>query len=134
MKVKKALPKIGIALNNTDPIAQFTVISLFKTLGIDVYEETNEYDPKYPYLFWNGNQLSQSMDCHGYEEVTDIVEEFISHFIEDEKAKPTRIDVEISDEYNATITNKHITVGCQTITKETLLEIIEGAKKVGLLD
>lgn len=48
-------------------------------------------------------------------------------------AKPTSIAVRLSDDYTAIVTKKHIKVGCQSVGKAKLLEIIEAAKKVELL-
>ena len=41
--------------------------------------------------------------------------------------------VQISSEYQAVITSGKMVVGCQTISKEALLEVIKAAKEVGFI-
>lgn len=42
--------------------------------------------------------------------------------------------VRVSSEYQATITSDKMVVGCQTISKKALLEVIKAAKEVGFIE
>ena len=53
--------------------------------------------------------------------------------IEFKKAEPKPIRVQVTNSYTAEVHKDHITVGCQTMSKEALLELIEAAKKTGLI-
>jgi hypothetical protein len=138
MKVKNKLPKGYVMLDNDNPIIQNVIINTFNQLGINVYENTKEFDHAYPYLYWTGRELCQRVDCEDLDElgmedvgVTKTADDFLSYFITNEDEKET---VKISDQYNAVITGKHIIVGCQTINRKTFEGIIKAAKKVGFID
>ena len=53
--------------------------------------------------------------------------------IEFKKVEPKAITVQVTKSYTAEVYKDHIAVGCQTMSKEALLKLIEAAKKIGLI-
>ena len=53
--------------------------------------------------------------------------------VEFKKIEPKSIKVQVTNSYTAEVYKDHIAVGCQTMSKEALLELIQAAKKIGLI-
>lgn len=107
-------------------------IQYLRELGVPVYRETTEYDPNYPRLLWDGNQLTESSSTNLNRKKTEAasIDEFVALF-----TPIDFIDVEwISESYNAQVYPDHIKVGCQTISAEKFKELVAAAKEVGLID
>jgi hypothetical protein len=112
------------------------LIETLRSMGVKVYEDTNEFDPEYPYLMWDKEMITQckNINQNSESEVVDSAVEFLSHF----NAKMiTRQRVKINESYEAIVTMKGeniiITVGCQTIPVESverLNEVIAKLKKL----
>jgi hypothetical protein len=125
---KTLIPSREIMLNSKNESIQNLIISMFKVMGIPVYKGTTNYDSSYPYLMWDGNELTQSRECTSYGDriMVNSMEEFMSHFI---PGTNTHI-VEISDRYDAVITKESVKVGCQTVSFELVKEIYEKMKSL----
>lgn len=125
MLKKKEFPKESISLDNIDPITQLMVISFFKENGIDVYNDTIGFDPKYPYLYWDSenNILSQRQYVRNKHLV---LTEFLNEFFDDEK-----IRIKLNDNHIATILKeeKMVKVGCQQIPFDKVEELYQAIQK-----
>jgi len=112
------------------------LIETLRSMGVKVYEDTNEFDPEYPYLIWDKDYITQckKLDDFTDSQVVDSAVEFLSHF---NANIITRQTVKINESYEAIVTMKGekiiITVGCQTIPVESverLNEVIAKLKKL----
>jgi len=112
------------------------LIETLRSMGVKVYEDTNEFDPEYPYLMWDKDMLTQcrNVNQNSETEVVDSAVEFLSHF---NANMITRQRVKINESYEAIVTMKDeniiITVGCQTIPVESverLNEVVAKLKKL----
>jgi len=117
MKLKKQLPELELVLTNTDEFTVNLLISIMKNLGVPVHESSQEYDPEYPHLIWDGENVSQSRTTYDRQPVNTI-EEFVKHFTE----MPSRT-IKLTDDYNITISADNVKVGCQEIPFEKLKEV-----------
>ena len=136
MKQKYTIPtQEVICLTPTEP-KEFTkanitnAIKYLRDLGVPTFRDTTEFDSEYPRLLWDGTEVTQTQSSGRPNAVTvHSVDEFVSLF------EPTNmIKVEsISESYSAKVYAEHIEVGCQKISKEKFTELIEAAKKIGLI-
>ena len=119
MKLKKVLPKQELVFTNTDEFAVNLLIDIMRKLGVKIYENSQAYDPEYPYLTWDGDNISQARSTHfGNRREINTIEEFVRQF-----AETTSKTIKLNDEYDVTITADKVIVGCQEITFEKLEEV-----------
>ena len=118
MKLKKVLPTSELVFTNTDEFAVNLLISIMKNLGVPIYGESQEYDPEYPHLVWDGRCITQSVEISKWRGQINTIEEFVRQFT-DMSSKT----IKLTDDYNATITADKVKVGCQEIPFEKLEEI-----------
>jgi hypothetical protein len=136
MKQKYTIPSQEvICLTPTEP-KEFTkanitnAIKYLRDLGVPTFRDTTEFDSEYPRLLWDGTEVTQTQSSGRPNSITvTSVDEFVALF------EPTNmIEVrDISESYSAKVYAEHIEVGCQKISKEKFTELIEAAKKVGLI-
>lgn len=117
MKLKKVLPTQELVFTNTDEFTVNLLIDIMRKLGVKIYENSQAYDPEYPYLVWDGNYITQSLAEVGRIKINTI-EEFVRQF-----AETTSKTIKLNDEYDVTITADKVIVGCQEITFEKLEEV-----------
>ena len=119
MKLKKVLPTREFVFMNTDEFTVNLLIDIMRKLGVKIYENSQEYDPEYPYVVWDGDNISQirSLSHHNRREINTI-EEFVRQF-----AETTSKTIKLNDEYEVTIKADKVIVGCQEITFEKLEEV-----------
>ena len=121
--IKFSAPSIykRFKLNNTNPAIQKMVIDTLRSSGINVWHGTKEYDKEYPYLYWDGEMLTQSYND------SDLLglEEFMAEF-----AKKASIRVKLNDSYTATVHEDGIEVGCQSFSHSVIEELAEAIIKV----
>ena len=113
-------------------MCQTAAIKRLRSLGVNTYEFTTEFDPEYPRLLWDrDNQLTQTKaDEHDYSTVVHSLEEFVALF-----EVPEMIAVkDISEKYSAEVYQDRIIVGCQTISVEKFKELIAAAKEMGMIE
>lgn len=110
-------------------------IQYLRSLGVPCYEHTTGFDPEYPSLTWAARELSQSAITRGtqvgYTIEAASLEEFVAMF------EPEYIEIKVEDateKYNAVVCPNKVMVGCQTVSAEKFKEIVEAAKKTGLID
>jgi hypothetical protein len=117
---KRLLPSENIALSVKSAIAQNAVINFFRANRIEVYEETTQFDPEYPYLYWDGEDLHlcQTSDFDD-KKVVDTVEEFLELFF---SYYPS---LQLNEEYTAYIDPKKeiVTIGSEEIPFEKIMEL-----------
>ena len=101
-------------LNSQDVNLQNSLINLFRTMGVRVYSKTTEFNPKYPYLYWDGEDICQRRTLDDTKSI-DSVTEFITMVEKASANVPTEVQV---GEYNAKVSKDYVTVGCQTIPFE----------------
>lgn len=92
-------------LDSQDPIVQKMVIDTLRNGGVRVYRETTEFDNDYPFLRWNGDQLTQTRTKAGVSVLS--LEDFMKQFT-------VSTTLQVGD-YQATFTKDEVKVGCQTI-------------------
>lgn len=118
MRLKKELPKHEIVFTNTSPFKVNLLIDILGRLGVEISNETQAYDPDYPYLVWgSGNSITQGKAVQGRESV-DTIEAFLEYFVEDDIRT-----IQLTDDYQAIVKSDKIIVGCQTIPYEKLKEV-----------
>ena len=121
MKKKEHLPQKEFQLDSNNPSIQKMVIDFLRKEGIPVYQFTTEYDPSYPILFWDGENISQS---RAEKDKKYSVEEFIDQFF-------TNYETVNVGRYSTIIDNgNEIKVGCQTISFETVEQVYNEMKKL----
>lgn len=113
-------------------------IQYLRSLGVPCYSRTTGFDPEFPSLTWNpgtAGEISQSALTSGspasYRIVVDSLEKFVAMF------EPEYIEIKVEDateKYNAVVCPDKVMVGCQTVSAEKFKEIVEAAKKTGLID
>ena len=72
--------KKEVVLDVTSPLLQRAVIAYFKQNGIPVYANTRDYDENYPYLYWNGEMLTQRKRSDTFQVTVGSIEEFLQVF------------------------------------------------------
>ena len=112
------LPKLTVALNSKNPETQNILISTMILLGVPVYEDTTCFDPAYPYVYWDGDRITQTVDATSKSIVCETVEEFLSYFVYNKI-----VTIALTDEYDAKVTETKVIVGCQTISFEKVEEV-----------
>jgi hypothetical protein len=96
--------------------------------GLPVFQDTNEFDPEYPYLIWDKDMITQckKLDDFADAQVVDCALEFLSHFNANNLTTET---VKINEEHDAIVTMKYgkitIKVGCQTVPVESVKRLNE---------
>ena len=114
-------------------------IQYLRSLGVPCYSGTTEFDPNFPSLTWNpglAGEISQSaltegFSVDGYTIEANSLEEFVAMF------EPENIKVEVkkaTQQYDAIVTSNNVQVGCQIVPAKKFKEIVEAAKKTGLID
>ena len=88
MKFKNAEEQ-KLVLNTQNPVIQNMVISTLREAGVNVYEDTTEFDPEYKTLVWDSKQITQSAySPERYAEVERVllldVEAFMNKFTKSE--------------------------------------------------
>lgn len=76
-------PEESIQLMVKDPDQQLIVIRRFREEEIKVYKHTNEFDRDFPYLYWDGGELTQTRedDPKGNGRIIcNSIEEFFGYF------------------------------------------------------
>jgi hypothetical protein len=119
---KRTIPSDDYVLAVKSPVAQKAVIDFFNVNSIDVYEDTTEFDPKYPYLYWDAdnNYLCQTEDLDDDDKiVVNTVEEFLELFF---SYYPS---LQLNEEYTAYIDPKKeiVTIGSEEIPFEKIMEL-----------
>ena len=117
----KVIPSYEIALNINDVETVNTVIELLKNMDVRIHEDSQEYDKSYPYLYWNGEYITQTSDPNNKDVSETEVFEFLKHFTK--SAKPRFKVFEISADYKAKVSAENVKVGCQTVSFDLLEEI-----------
>lgn len=112
------LPKKTVAFDSTDPNSQNILIATMRAMGVPVYENTKCFDPKFPYIYWDRDHITQTKDASNKDIVCSTIEEFLSHFI-----KQNSKTIRLSDKYDAIVSGDEIEVGCQTIPFEKVREV-----------
>lgn len=113
-------------------------IQYLRSLGVPCYEHTTGFDPNFPSLTWTpgtAGELSQSAITRG----TQVGYSIEAHSLEDFVAmfEPEYIEIKVEDateKYNAVVCPDKVMVGCQTVPAKKFKEIVEAAKKTGLID
>lgn len=119
---KRTTPSDDYVLAVKSPVAQKAVIDFFNVNSIDVYEDTTEFDPKYPYLYWDAdnNYLCQTEDLDDDDKiVVNTVEEFLEMFFSHYPS------LQLNEEYTAYIDprKKIVTIGSEEIPFEKILQL-----------
>lgn len=118
MRLKKELPKHEIVFTNTSPFKVNLLLDILERLGVEISNETQAYDPDYPYLVWgSGGCITQGKAVLGRESV-DTIEAFLEYFVEDDIRT-----IQLTDDYQAIVKSDKIIVGCQTISYEKLKDV-----------
>lgn len=112
----------NFVLDCIDPMVQLLVIDTLKANGIPVYEHTNEYDPNFPYLKWDGECLCQTTNWKGMEKYS--LGQFMNKFMNISHT------VRLNSEYLATVTKENVKVGCQTFSHEVIDKLYEASQEV----
>jgi hypothetical protein len=112
-----------LRFTNANPDVQEAIMLLLKSKGVPVYEGVCFPDTKYPYLAYDGKDITQTKaerGEYGYKDI-DSVEEFISYF-----TKPNPV-LELTNDYEAVVNYKNsiVEVGCQKIPFEKVKELYE---------
>ena len=121
---KRTIPTNDYVLAVKSPVAQKAVIDFFNVNSIDVYEDTTEFDPEYPYLYWDadGEQLCQTQDLDDDDKiVVNTVEEFLELFF----SYSYYPSLELNEEYTAYIDprKKIVNIGSEEIPFEKIMEL-----------
>jgi hypothetical protein len=120
-------PKESIYLTEASPVMQRAVIAYFKQNGIPVKSSTNDYDPEYPYLMWDGPDawLTQAVGVVYGHRTVENTEEFLDMFENKNKW------VKLSDRYTAEVNydKKTVKVGCQEFEFDRVLELADKIRK-----
>lgn len=111
------LPKGEYILNDIDPIIVNLTIRLLRNLGVPIYESTKDFEPLYPYLVWDGEEIIQSK-VYGGREVINSPNEFIDLF------EKHPIKMKLNAEYDAVVEGDTITVGCQKFPVGVLRKLL----------
>jgi hypothetical protein len=116
---KSKLPLREIVLNSNSPFVQEQVMDVFHKAGINIYEQSlkDGYDPKYPFLKWDGIRLNQTRT--GPISTDPTVDDFLDMFIE-----RVSLTVQLTPDYSAEIIEGFIKVGCQTIPIEKVRQVL----------
>jgi hypothetical protein len=115
-----------MVLNTQNPVIQNMIISTLREAGVNVYENTTEFDPEYKTLVWDGEHITQSAcTLKEYAEKEDAllldVEQFMDKF---SKPEPEPKIMQVG-EYEAVITAEIATVGCQKIPYDVVKAVYE---------
>lgn len=122
MEKRKFISSERAVLSTKDPEIQLLVIELLKAHSIQVHSDTTEYDPRFPYLVWDYNDLTQTKMCLP-EEARDL-KQFLSIFFVD------TVKIQLTKEYEAVVGKEEVKVGCQTIPFGKLEEVYNTVKKL----
>ena len=104
---------------NASPALQKAVIDFCNSLGIPVYEEVCDFDPRYPVLGWNGEQIMQYKRVGDTRPTLSLAQfmERITWLIPSAKMKV--------GEYEAVVEADRVYVGCQTIPFEQVKQVYD---------
>jgi hypothetical protein len=118
------------SLDESNPVIQNMVISMFKQNKIPVYRNTNEYDLRFPYLFWDvdSNCLSQTSSTTAGDKTPLNLENFLNLFFLVKQDEPTII--KLNSDYEAKVTSETVRVGCQEISADVVLKIADEIKRL----
>ena len=96
--------EVVLTLDTLNPIIQKMVIDTLRNGGIRVHRETTEFDVDYPYLKWDGAQLTQAQTAG---DTILSLEKFMEQFT-------VSTTLQVGD-YTAIFDKDEVKVGCQTI-------------------
>lgn len=124
MKITPNLPvgKTRITLDINDEATFNLLWNHFKSMGGNMYRAEVGYDKEFPYLLWENNEFQRSSSpcaAYSYNVSVNTVQEFLSYF-----TKLTSKTIPLTDRYEAVVHADKVVVGCQTITKEKVVEIL----------
>lgn len=120
-------PSKKVAFDCKDEVLVNLVIKLLRDTDLEVYADTTEFDPIYPYVVWDGDCLTQYIDLEEHEDIvieTDMGK-FLKHFFLEEK-----IVITLTEDYNAVVYAHEVKVGCQTIPAEKIEEVYKAMKSL----
>ena len=122
------LPKKIFSLLTKDPIIQKLVIDTFRYNDIPVHEETNEFDPKFPYLTWDGATNKSLTQYHWSLAINFLsLEDFMAEFgIGTSKS----VEVKLNEKHSAVVTYQGIEVGGQKFTHDVIKKLYEASCKI----
>ena len=129
MKFKNAGEQ-ELVLNTQNPVIQNMVISTLRGGGVNVYENTTEFDPKFPTLIWDRDKITQSTySPKRYAEIEGAllldVEAFMNKFMNKfTKPEPEPKIMQVG-EYDAVIGAEIAKVGCQRIPYDVVKAVYE---------
>ena len=131
------LPKVRITLSDQNPSVQNILIKHLRSLGVPIYEGTNGFDMRFPFLTWKPelNYVTQKSSLltligeSGKENTiyVETAEEFLEQF--EKPAKPACESFRVGD-YDASVFKDKVVVGCQTISRQTVESVLEIMQKL----
>lgn len=123
---KLTYPEESIVLTIEDPEVQNRVIKTLRKANVPVFFNTIEYDTRYPYLCWDGEEISQCRNLECMDNI-DSEEEFLALFLEAKEVAVYKI--QLNNEYVAEVTARGVLVGCQRISFDKVREVMEAIKR-----
>lgn len=119
-------PNRTVECREKDPSKITLGIKLLRAMGVNVGESTVEYDRLYPYLVWNNdNETVYQTKGEPSQVHVHTIEDFIALF-----KKQSKIKINLNVDYDAVISNsKEVKVGCQTISREKVEEVLAAMKQ-----
>jgi hypothetical protein len=114
--------KIGVYTENYSDTELRIALKYLTSLGVDIFYVTltTPHDPLFPILYWAGDKLSQRKKL-GHNEISPVIMTLLEFISEFEIQK--EIIVKLNDQYSASVTEKEITVGCQTFSHAVIEEL-----------
>lgn len=122
------LPKEQFLLLNQEPVVVNLTIMHLRLLGVPIGKNTTSYDRDFPFVFWNGSKIclrAASEGVAGYGRAERFIEQFAF-------TKPTTKTIALNKkkEYDCVVHKDKVVVGCQTIDKEKVEEILSIMKEL----
>ena len=113
-----------VVLNSTDIFTQFKVYKKILEINEKILQGTNSVDEDEPYWYYD-IKLNQFGKCaKGAIEESDLLCNTIANFFKKIKSIAPKKVIKIGD-YEGKIYKEYIEVGCQTISKKQIEEILE---------
>lgn len=113
-----------IILNNTDIFTQFKVYKKILEINEKILQGTNSVDEDEPYWFYAIKSNEFGKCAKGAIEESDLLCNTIADFFKKIKSFGPKKVITIGD-YEGRIYKEYIEVGCQTISKKQIEEILE---------
>lgn len=103
------------------------IVNLMMDCELELRYVGTAYIKKYPYIFWDGFKVAQTLSQKSFGICVSFTE--FKKFLKGQGKCPYIKNLQLNDEYDATITKENVKVGCQQFSHEIIKKLYLESQK-----